>query len=109
MGGLGTRVRPADPAWRHPSPLVVRAESEWVAKKRDGASVVAMPCVPRPEEEIAMSEGKFDEMKGRAKEAVGDLTDDDELKDEGKVDKATGSIKDKIDRASDEVKDAVNP
>jgi uncharacterized protein YjbJ (UPF0337 family) len=32
-----------------------------------------------------MSEGKFDEMKGRAKEAVGDLTDDDELKDKGKV------------------------
>jgi uncharacterized protein YjbJ (UPF0337 family) len=108
-GRLGARVRPADPTWRQPSPLVVRAESEWVAKKRDGASVVAMPCVPRPEEEIAMSEGKFDEMKGRAKEAVGDLTDDDELKDEGKVDKATGSIKDKVDRASDEVKDAVNP
>jgi uncharacterized protein YjbJ (UPF0337 family) len=56
-----------------------------------------------------MSEGKFDEMKGRAKEAVGDLTDDDDLKDEGKVDKTTGSVKDKVDRASDEIKDAVNP
>jgi uncharacterized protein YjbJ (UPF0337 family) len=41
-----------------------------------------------------MTEGKFDEMKGRAKEAIGDLTDDDHLKDEGKVDKATGSVKD---------------
>jgi uncharacterized protein YjbJ (UPF0337 family) len=56
-----------------------------------------------------MSGGQFDELKGRAKEAVGDLTDDDELKDEGKVDKASGSIKDKVDKASDKVKDAVNP
>ncbi|HET6835784.1 MAG TPA: CsbD family protein [Acidimicrobiales bacterium] len=56
-----------------------------------------------------MSDGKFDQMKGRAKEAAGDLTDDDELKDEGKVDKAGGVIKDKIDKATDKVKDAVNP
>ena len=56
-----------------------------------------------------MSEGKFDQMKGRAKEAAGDLTDDDELKDEGKVDKAGGAIKEKIDKATDKVKDAVNP
>jgi uncharacterized protein YjbJ (UPF0337 family) len=59
--------------------------------------------------ENAMSEGKFDELKGRTKEAVGDLTDDDDLKDEGKVDKATGSVKDKVDKASDKLKDAVNP
>jgi uncharacterized protein YjbJ (UPF0337 family) len=48
-------------------------------------------------------------MKGRAKQAVGDLTDDDDLKDEGKVDKASGAIKEKVDKASDKVKDAVNP
>ena len=56
-----------------------------------------------------MSEGKFDEMKGRAKEAAGDLTDDDDLKDEGKIDRASGAIKDKVDKATDKVKDAVNP
>jgi uncharacterized protein YjbJ (UPF0337 family) len=56
-----------------------------------------------------MSEGTFDEMKGRAKEAVGDLTDDDDLKDEGKVDKTSGAIKDKIDKVTDKVKGAVNP
>jgi uncharacterized protein YjbJ (UPF0337 family) len=56
-----------------------------------------------------MSDGKFDEMKGQAKEAVGDLTDDDDLKNEGKVDKASGSAKDKLDKAADKVKDAVNP
>jgi uncharacterized protein YjbJ (UPF0337 family) len=56
-----------------------------------------------------MSEGKFDEMKGRAKEAVGDLTDDDDLENEGKVDRASGAIKDKLDKGTDKVKDAVNP
>jgi len=56
-----------------------------------------------------MSEGKFDRMKGRAKEAAGELTDDDDLKDEGKVDKASGAIKEKFDNATDKVKDAVNP
>ena len=56
-----------------------------------------------------MSGGKFDEVKGRAKEAAGDLTDDDDLKKEGKVDKASGSIKDKVDKAGDKLKDAVNP
>ena len=56
-----------------------------------------------------MSESKFDEMKGRAKEAAGELTDDEDLKDEGKVDKASGAIKEKIDKATDKVKDAVNP
>jgi uncharacterized protein YjbJ (UPF0337 family) len=56
-----------------------------------------------------MSEGKFDEMKGRAKEAAGDLTDDDDLKAEGKVDRATGKAKEKVDRAADKVKDVVNP
>jgi len=56
-----------------------------------------------------MSDGKFDKLKGRAKEAAGDLTDNDDLKDEGKVDKASGSVKDKVDKAGDKVKDAVNP
>jgi uncharacterized protein YjbJ (UPF0337 family) len=50
-----------------------------------------------------------DEAKGRAKEAAGDLTGDDDLKREGKVDRATGSVKDKVGDAADKVKDAVNP
>jgi uncharacterized protein YjbJ (UPF0337 family) len=56
-----------------------------------------------------MGESKFDEMKGRAKEAAGDLTDDDDLKKEGKVDRAGAAVKDKVDKATDKVKDAVNP
>ncbi len=56
-----------------------------------------------------MSEGKFDDMKGRAKEAAGDLTDDDDLRREGQVDRAGGSMKDKFSRAVDRVKDAISP
>ena len=54
-----------------------------------------------------MSDGKSDDAKGRVKEAGGDLTGDDEMKNEGKVDQATGSVKDKVDSASDKAKDAV--
>ena len=49
-----------------------------------------------------------DELKGRVKEAAGDLTDDDDLEREGKVDKAVGSVKDAVDDAASKVKDAVS-
>jgi uncharacterized protein YjbJ (UPF0337 family) len=55
-----------------------------------------------------MGDGTTDDLKGRAKEAAGDLTDDDGLKREGKVDRATGAVKDKVGDASDKVKEAVN-
>jgi len=50
----------------------------------------------------------FDEIKGRTKEAAGDLTDDEDLKREGKVDQATGTVKDKVGDAADKVKDVLN-
>ena len=56
-----------------------------------------------------MADGDKDELKGRAKEAGGALTGDDSLKNEGKVDRATGSVKDAVGGAADKVKDAVNP
>jgi uncharacterized protein YjbJ (UPF0337 family) len=42
-------------------------------------------------------------MKGRAKEAAGDLTNNDRLKNEGKIDRAKGEVKDKIDKVADKV------
>jgi len=54
-------------------------------------------------------DGAMDNAKGKLKEAAGDLTDDQSLKNEGKVDKATGSVKDKVGGAGDKLKDAVNP
>ncbi|MEA2169943.1 MAG: hypothetical protein QOF76_3243 [Solirubrobacteraceae bacterium] len=52
-----------------------------------------------------MSDGTKDDVKGRVKEAAGDLTDDQDLKNEGKVDKATGKVKDAVGDISDKVKD----
>jgi uncharacterized protein YjbJ (UPF0337 family) len=53
-------------------------------------------------------EGKMDEMKGRAKEAVGDLTDDKDLKREGQVDQAGGKVKQKVEDAKDWVEDKID-
>jgi uncharacterized protein YjbJ (UPF0337 family) len=50
---------------------------------------------------------KMDEAKGRAKEAAGALTDDDELKREGKMDQAGATVKEKVGDAVDAVKDKV--
>jgi uncharacterized protein YjbJ (UPF0337 family) len=50
----------------------------------------------------------YDDAKGRVKEAAGDLTDDESLKREGKVDQAAGTVKDKVGDAADKVKDAVS-
>jgi uncharacterized protein YjbJ (UPF0337 family) len=52
--------------------------------------------------------GSTDDAKGRVKEAVGDLTDDDGLKRKGQIDRATGKVKETIDQAADKVKDAGN-
>lgn len=43
-----------------------------------------------------MSDGSMDKAKGHTKEAIGDLTGDEELKDEGKVDRASGAVKDTV-------------
>jgi uncharacterized protein YjbJ (UPF0337 family) len=56
-----------------------------------------------------MSTGKTDKAKGRIKEAAGDLTGDQQLKDEGKVDRASGKVKKGVGDAADKVKDVVNP
>jgi uncharacterized protein YjbJ (UPF0337 family) len=50
----------------------------------------------------------LDDAKGRVKEAAGDLTDDKDLKREGKVDQATGKVKDKVGEASDKVKETLH-
>lgn len=47
-------------------------------------------------------------MKGRVKEAAGDLTDNDRLKREGKIDQASGKVKDFVDDVRDKADDAVD-
>jgi len=51
--------------------------------------------------------GGLDEAKGRLKQAAGDLTDDKDLKREGKVDEAAGTVKDKVGDAADKAKEAL--
>jgi uncharacterized protein YjbJ (UPF0337 family) len=48
--------------------------------------------------------GTSDKIKGRVKEAVGALTNDKRLKNEGKVDQASGALKDGIESVIDKVK-----
>ena len=45
-----------------------------------------------------------DELKGRIKEAAGDLTDDDDLKRDGKVDQGKGKVKEFVDDVADKFK-----
>ena len=49
-----------------------------------------------------------DEAKGRIKEAAGAITDDDDLKREGKADRAEGQAKEAVDKAADKVKDTLD-
>jgi len=49
-----------------------------------------------------------DDAKGRVKEAAGNVTGDDELEREGKVDQAAGKVKDVADSAKDKTEDAID-
>ena len=49
-----------------------------------------------------------DDLKGRAKEAVGDMTDDDRLKREGKADRASGKAKEKLRDLEDRTEGAID-
>ncbi len=48
--------------------------------------------------------GKADEMKGRVKKAVGELTGDDKLKREGTIDKVAGKVKQGIENVQEALK-----
>ena len=57
---------------------------------------------------------KTDKAKGKIKQAAGEVTDNDDLRREGRVDEASGNIKgagegirDKFEEGSDRVKDAI--
>lgn len=51
---------------------------------------------------------KIDEAKGRVKEAAGDLTDNERLEREGKLDQAGASVKRTTDSAKDKADDLVD-
>ncbi len=53
------------------------------------------------------AKGKFDEVKGKVKQGVGDLTDDQDLKDEGAADEAGGKVQGGFGKVRRKVGDAI--
>jgi uncharacterized protein YjbJ (UPF0337 family) len=52
--------------------------------------------------------GKTDQMKGKAKEAVGDLTGNKDLKSEGKGDRQAGEAKEKVGKVQEKVEEVID-
>jgi uncharacterized protein YjbJ (UPF0337 family) len=50
--------------------------------------------------------GDADKVKGDVKQAVGELTDDEELEREGKIDEMAGRAKNAADKAKDAIDEA---
>lgn len=48
-------------------------------------------------------DGKLDETKGRIKKAVGELTGNQKLKNEGTIDKVAGKIKQGVDKVKEKI------
>ena len=48
--------------------------------------------------------GKLDDTKGRAKKAAGELTNDQSLKNRGRVDRASGRAKKGVGKVADKAK-----
>lgn len=48
-----------------------------------------------------------DEIKGKAKEAVGTVTGDKDLEAEGKADRRGGEAKEKVEDATDKIEDTI--
>jgi len=51
------------------------------------------------------AENKAEELKGRAKEAVGDATDNEQWQAEGRAERAKGSLKQAAEKVKDAFKD----
>lgn len=51
------------------------------------------------------AKGALKDVQGKAKKAVGEMTDDERLKAEGEIDKAEGELR----KAEGDVKDALKP
>jgi len=73
----------------------------------DSTSEVQINPNPPILQRVGYMSGKLDEIKGRVKEAVGDLSDNQKLKDSGKADKAAGKVKQGAEHAVDKIRDTI--
>lgn len=55
-----------------------------------------------------MMGSNIDQAKGRIKQAAGDLTDDRDLKNEGKADEAAGKAKEAVEKMGDKADDLID-
>ncbi|REH77208.1 CsbD family protein [Staphylococcus felis] len=55
-----------------------------------------------------MSEEKFEQAKGNIKETIGDATNNENLKKEGKGDKTSGKTKEIVDDVKDKANDFID-
>lgn len=51
--------------------------------------------------------GKMDELKGRVKQAYGDLTGDQKAKTQGAVDKIAGKVKQGVEHAREKIQEKI--
>ncbi len=51
---------------------------------------------------------KAEDLKGRAKEAMGDVSGNEDLEREGRNDQRSASVRDKVDTARDKVDEAID-
>ena len=56
-----------------------------------------------------MTAHETEDLKGRVKEAVGDITGDKALKREGKIDQASAATKDAVDAVAAKAKEVLTP
>ncbi len=52
--------------------------------------------------------GKTDQVKGKAKEAVGDLTGNKDLKAKGTADRQAGEVKEKVGKVEEKVDEGID-
>ncbi|MCI3948921.1 MAG: CsbD family protein [Acidimicrobiales bacterium] len=55
-----------------------------------------------------MGDDRVQDLKGRAKEAAGDLTGNEDLERKGQSDQAKASLKDKVGKVADTVKNKID-
>jgi len=53
-------------------------------------------------------EGEFDQAKGKVKQTVGDVTDNEQMQAEGVFDRAKGAVKEGVGNVQEAVKDATD-
>ena len=51
---------------------------------------------------------KRDELKGKAKEAAGIVTGNEDLESEGKADRRSGEVKEKVEQAKDKIEEVID-